>query len=732
MFKIILISLITFMIVIITFLILMSFLNVDIKTNSKIIENFNQDISVKGGGINNNQHSYYIFFSDGTITFNTDISCEVLIVGGGGGGARNDDWEGGGGGGGGGVGYGIINFNQGEYNIRVGFGGAGGSSRLDNGKNGGDTTIIGGLINETAYGGGGGGWRPGLIGGSGGGGSGHAGNFEGGNNSKGISLSHFDKANIIYYGNKGGYGHNASGGGGGGGAGGVGLGGGGPGNYNAGKGGDGKNFNITGDNKYYGGGGGGATGCHGGCLKANNTNPGSGGLGGGGSGGNRNDPTSGEAYTGGGGGGSSGSNGANGGSGVVIIKYRNISTNINSFSTDISTLFSNKRPWGMYFAQDYKDGFLIDKTSNNRNAEVSGNISRPTKKSGNGATSAITFISGGTESYVTWPPGSIPSQFTILSLTRYTGGSRSRILTSYGGNTNWLHGHWGGQRGICYYEGWKTQSYTTIGNTDDWLCCISKNGGTTPNNILVDGIGNGTNSGGTGNYNLSINRSGCCGGERSDWALSCVIIWDSHLNDNEMQLLNNMINIYKVSGKPIIDMINNTNNNNNFNTDNSYQETKTLLKNQEFNSNNEKYYYEVKFNSINNSNTNIDSITENINGNLNIKKQNISISFRNPFVLKKIMFVANKRNNAPAEWTINGMSKTATSEDYDEIEGKGENVCIKFYIDNVESSNTYTINITKTIGGITQHPLDFNSIILFEGTTPATISTAISSITTSF
>ena len=731
MFKIILISLITFMVVIITFLILMSFMNVDIKTNSKPIENFfNQGISYTGGGSINNEYGYYIFTSDGSITFNTETNCEVLIVGGGGGGARNDDWEGGGGGGGGGIGYGIISFNQGTYNIKIGSGGEGGGSggRVDNGKNGGNTIINGGLINETAYGGGGGGWRPGLVGGSGGGGSGHAGNFEGGGPSKGISLTYSDKANIIYYGNKGGYGHNGSGGGGGGGAGSEGLATG-NGNYSAGNGGNGMKFSITGSEKYYGGGGGGASGCYGGCNKANGTIPGNGGLGGGGKGGDRNNPTSGEANTGGGGGGSSKSNGANGGSGIVIIKYKNISSNINSFYTDLNNLFTNKKPWGMYFAEDYDGIYLIDKTSNNRNAEVSGNISRPTKQSGNGATSAITFISGGTQSYVTWPSGSIPSQFTILSLTRYNGGSKSRILTSYGGSTNWLHGHWAGQRGVCYYEGWKTHHQTTIGNTDDWLCCISKNGGTTPNNILVDGIGNGNNSGGTGNYNLSINRSGCCEAhERSDWALSCVIIWDSHLDDNEMRLLNKMINIYKFSGKPIIDMINNTNNNN-MNTDTGYQETKPLTKNQEFNSNNEKYYYEVKFHSINTSNTNITNITENVRGNLNINQKNISISFRNPFVLKKIMFIANKRNNAPAEWTINGMSKTATSQDYDEIVGKIENACIKFYIDNEVSTDTYTINITNTIGGITQYPLDFYSIILYEGTTPVVQSTAISSIT---
>jgi hypothetical protein len=41
-------------------------------------------------------------------------------------------------------------------------------------------------------------------------------------------------------------------------------------------------------------------------------------------------------------------------------------------------------------------------------------------------------------------------------------------------------------RGACFYDGWKTGSTFSIGILTDWLCCIGKNSGTTPNNILFE------------------------------------------------------------------------------------------------------------------------------------------------------------------------------------------------------------------------------------------------------
>ncbi len=71
----------------------------------------------------------------------------------------------------------------------------------------------------------------------------------------------------------------------------------------------------------------------------------------------------------------------------------------------------------------------------------------------------FTYISCGTGATVLFPTGSIPANFTILSLTRYTASARGKILQ--GQNKKWLHGHWGGNRGVIYYEGWKTGNNLT-------------------------------------------------------------------------------------------------------------------------------------------------------------------------------------------------------------------------------------------------------------------------------
>jgi|688.fasta_scaffold01068_9 hypothetical protein len=748
MFKILLISLITFMIVIIAFLILMSFLDVDIITHSKIIENFSEPTTT-GDPIKDND--YFIFINNGSLRFDTRTTCEVLIVGGGGGGGRNDDWEGGGGGGAGGVGYGTITFDIGTYDITIGAGGAGGSGgqrALENGKNGGNTSVKGGLINETSHGGGGGGWRDGLSGGSGGGGSGHAGFRNKGGSTKGVSLSSLSKVYMTYYGNSGGDGHNPAGGGGGGGAGSQGLSN--PSwNFNGGNGGDGKSFNYMGREIIIGAGGGGASGCRDSCPRNNEVirgNGGNGGNGGGGRGGHRNDPTDGARHSGGGGGGSSQANAGNGGSGVVVIKYKNISNNIiNQYYTDLKSLFTNKRPWGEYYAENFDGVYLNDTSGNKRHATISGNI-ESISNNGNGALANVSYIFGGTSSIISWPAGSIPPNFTILSLTRYNGGSRRRILSSDRSAGNFLHGHWGYDvnngkgRGCVHYDEWKSIDEgrrPVLGNLDDWLCCIGKNGGSAPNNILFDGIPSGLVGGGVGGYTLGINNNRW--GEYSDWALSCVIIWDRHLEDNEMLLLNKMIHEYKETGRTIIDIINN-NASDNVGVSSLRTTTTTLSQNDQYDEDNRFYTYypkwdstfslgystSIKKNDINYNYSDSEILT-NFGTFIGNGSKKISITFENSFVLKKIIIIADSEIlNAPSEWKINlggnnvPLIGTATKEDYNAIQGKSANFCVKFYIDNLTPSNTYDIIFTKTLGG-TQ--LNFSKIILFEGTKPPQPST---------
>jgi len=285
------------------------------------------NISITGSGNTMNHISENIIFkfiNNGSITPNIDLTCDILIVGGGGGGGgSNNSYEyGGGGGGGGGVGIGTINLKKDiTYNIIIG---SGGIIDISSGTplNGYNTTIIGGDINEKAYGGGSGTENNGDNGGSGGG----AGCYDmysrcvGGIAIKGISASLNNSTNIIYYGNIGGKSSNRKNGGGGGGAGVAGSN---STNTKGGNGGNGILSNITGEDKYYGGGGGGGY-----MISDTNSIGGIGGLGGGGG---YNGSLDGEANTGGGGAGGIKADklfttkfSGNGGSGIVVIRYKNI------------------------------------------------------------------------------------------------------------------------------------------------------------------------------------------------------------------------------------------------------------------------------------------------------------------------------------------------------------------------------------------------------------------------
>lgn len=216
-----------------------------------------------------------------------------------------------------------------------------------------------------------------------------------------------------------------------------------------------------------------------------------------------------------------------------------------------ATLLANKPPWGIYKAENWNSGTnsLPDSSSNGRAAATltSGTIAK-SAGSGNGAASSIPFISSSNGAVLTWPAGSIPANCTVASLTRYTNAStsKSRILTSITGETdkNWLHGHWSSIRGVCYYNGFITNT-TTKGTLTDWLNCCAKTGGSAPNNVLVDGTASGTDINGTSlTTALSIN-----GIEPTvDWAFSRIYIFDQALTNAELVILSNGLTSFLANG----------------------------------------------------------------------------------------------------------------------------------------------------------------------------------------
>jgi len=180
----------------------------------------------------------------------------------------------------------------------------------------------------------------------------------------------------------------------------------------------------------------------------------------------------------------------------------------------------NNKPWAMYFAEDYVagDNKLYDCSGNGRHATTSctgtSTINKSTA-SGKGAINSINYLSGDSNCKIDFPDGSIPSQFTIASITKYadtTTITNTRILQ--GKNTNWYHGHSANVKNTYYY-GTTTSTpsivnytYNTNPNKDDW--CIAVNNNKTSNY--------------KGNDNLTINNSNVKG----NWCFACLIIWENN------------------------------------------------------------------------------------------------------------------------------------------------------------------------------------------------------------
>lgn len=260
-------------------------------------------IEVTGGTITiENGYKIHTFTTSGTLVVQSNVTADALIVAGGGGGgyAISGTNESGGGGGGGGVGSGAVSLTAGTaYTITVGGGGRGGlKSPETKSASGSSSSLVGGTLNEVAYGGGRGGDNRGNDdqiggdGGSGGGGAGGWGDRPGGSATKGISSSS-SGATITYYGNAGVTGPQGNWGGGGGGAGGAGS---------VGVGGAGYAWSVN--STTFGAGG-----------SINQTANGDGVAGG------ANTGNGGGAGAKGNSGDNSGTSGAAGGSGIVIIRY---------------------------------------------------------------------------------------------------------------------------------------------------------------------------------------------------------------------------------------------------------------------------------------------------------------------------------------------------------------------------------------------------------------------------
>jgi len=218
------------------------------------------------------------------------------------------------------------------------------------------------------------------------------------------------------------------------------------------------------------------------------------------------------------------------------------------------------KPWGVYFAGNVsEDNKLVDILNrSNRDAVITGPVIKASA-GGFGATNNINYISGNTTTAIEWGPNSIPFNSTICSITRYTGNTNNKRILSAKNATSandWIHGHQSGKRGVVFHNNEHITNNTLQieGGINDWVVTCASSGGTVPGNVYINGVASGTKTGGIGALQLAINKFDDTNIllERSDFALSYVIIWDTILSNNVLKIVSDNLLNYLASGEPLL------------------------------------------------------------------------------------------------------------------------------------------------------------------------------------
>ena len=196
---------------------------------------------------------------------------------------------------------------------------------------------------------------------------------------------------------------------------------------------------------------------------------------------------------------------------------------------------------------------LTDLSGNGRAGKLEAGAVTVGVQSGHGATIGVPYVSGTFQTKVVWDPDTIPTSFTICSVTRYSGASnavKGRILQC-GSELNWLHGHWKTRAGVAHYGSWIGSNLQPahITSSTDWLVSCGRNVATTGAvSLISNGMAMATAAGGTGGCTLGINHNTGLPGEASDWQLSKVFVWDGHLSDADFAEVSQRLNDFLDEG----------------------------------------------------------------------------------------------------------------------------------------------------------------------------------------
>lgn len=239
--------------------------------------------------------------------------------------------------------------------------------------------------------------------------------------------------------------------------------------------------------------------------------------------------------------------------GAALPGMANLTTTVADYSytgTSPNVMFNQlvrtKLPYAMYFAgQGTCATQLVDVYNRQcRAASVVGTLSNLSEAAPLKANANVKSVIGTKNTQILFPYQSIPREYTICAVTRYTNPNtnRRRILSAntYPNNgPNWLLGHWESRTQIAYNDGWNSVMGQPNNSTSWVISCATSGASGASSYLFLNGDKYVNNYNPIRNYNgnstgtLTINSNPW--GENSDFALSYLIIWDTSLLLPELQ-----------------------------------------------------------------------------------------------------------------------------------------------------------------------------------------------------
>ncbi len=143
------------------------------------------------------------------------------------------------------------------------------------------------------------------------------------------------------------------------------------------------------------------------------------------------------------------------------------------------------------------------------------------------------YIQGSTAASIIFPATVLPLTYTLFYVARYNGPNRNRIFSSLSGN--WLSGFWGNRAGVAHHDCWITP--VTDHHGTKWVLASDR-----AHSFRSNGVLRSSTSATSCSLQRRLGING--GGEKSDFAVQIVIVYDRRLSDSEVTLVEDWLSVF--------------------------------------------------------------------------------------------------------------------------------------------------------------------------------------------